>query len=92
MISREAAKELFDIADGSVLNDELIDKIYDSIGSCSECLYGTPLDDKSYIYCTRITNYGDDCNDASWFCADFIKGSERCMIKFTMKLCNNLPL
>ena len=72
MISKEEAiKYSYEYGNA---DDMTIDKIYDSIGSCSECLYGTPLDDKSYIYCTRITNYGDDCNDASWFCADFNRG------------------
>ena len=75
MIKREEAhneaSDIFenDVMPNSYLAHELVDSIYDSIGSCGVCKHsGT---DKDGLFCTRVKH--GNCNTVTpdWFCADF---------------------
>ena len=65
MISREEAKRGFNVTrDGK----HIVDIIYDSIGSCSECIH----QDNGTNDCYRM--WSISCSDIpfdNWFCADF---------------------
>lgn len=48
-----------------------IDNIYDSIGTCKECLYGSADREKTVLCCNKDSVIFGEINDNDWFCADF---------------------
>ena len=57
-MTREDAKDLWSIADGSELDDVLVDKIFDSLDTelCINCVYGDEAYDNKgeLIYCDEL--------------------------------------
>ena len=76
MITREDAKLLMKdrVRHINKSANDVIDEIYDSIGSCKECKFSR-TNDRDSLYCCKLSAF-NECyyyvND-DWYCADFEK-------------------
>ena len=60
-------EETLELSDNGYSDEYIINKIYDSIGHCKECRFGSKHIDKNLIECSK----GYWAHKENWFCADF---------------------
>ena len=87
MISKEEAKEMIQLSDGCVIDDfyvknthnyNVIDKIYDSVGSCGECEHYTEIyNDRTTTSNTIWVCNGRMVREPDFFCADFEREGDK---------------